>query len=285
MAVLDAAVKWLGKQPVLDKVGKTVEQVTRPVVDHQPLKDVLNGDWLGHPVHPLLIVGPIGTWLSAGLLDLVGGEAAQDAADRLVVAGNIAAVPTAAAGIVQWMDTYGAPKRVGTVHAVANTLALALHVASTLARRKGKRDRAVALSLGGLAAVGVGGYLGGHLSYVLGIGVDHTAFHQGPDDWTPTGVRDHDVTEGSLVLGRADDRQILLARHEGRLVAYDDRCTHAGGPLHEGKISDGCVVCPWHGSHLRLADGSVKHSPATTAQPRYEVRVADATIEVKAVAR
>ena len=54
--------------------------------------------------------------------------------------------------------------------------------------------------------------------------------------------------------------------------AIGDRCSHRGGPLHEGTIDDGCVTCPWHDSQFRTTDGAVVRGPATSPQPCYEVR-------------
>jgi nitrite reductase/ring-hydroxylating ferredoxin subunit len=56
-----------------------------------------------------------------------------------------------------------------------------------------------------------------------------------------------------------------------------DQCTHLGGPLHQGRVAtvDGvdCVTCPWHGSVFQLADGAVRHGPATARQPAFDTRV------------
>ena len=75
---------------------------------------------------------------------------------------------------------------------------------------------------------------------------------------------------------------ILLAREDGRIFALSDRCSHRGGPLHQGAVEDGCVTCPWHGSTFRLDDGSVVKGPATTPQPVYDVRLRDGKVEVRA---
>ena len=68
---------------------------------------------------------------------------------------------------------------------------------------------------------------------------------------------------------------MLLARHEGAVYALSDRCSHRGGPLHEGELRDGCVTCPLHGSVFKLEDGSVVQGPAAYPQPRWETRVRD----------
>jgi nitrite reductase/ring-hydroxylating ferredoxin subunit len=74
-------------------------------------------------------------------------------------------------------------------------------------------------------------------------------------------------------LARLDGEPLVAAEGDGGPVALFDRCSHLGGPLHEGTLVDGCVRCPWHGSTFRMADGSVVHGPATATQPAYELRV------------
>ena len=127
-----------------------------------------------------------------------------------------------------------------------------------------------------------GGHLGGHLSFVEGVGVNQTAFEKGPEEWTPT-VSEAELSEGQAVCAKAGDAQVLLVRDGDGIHALDDRCTHRGGPLHEGEVADGCVTCPWHGSRFRLADGSVERGPASSPQPLYETRVVDGKVEVRRV--
>src|ERR671937_1857433 len=84
---------------VLDPVAEPLQKAVRALVPQESgLKDLLSGTWLGHPLHPPLTDVVIGAWTSALLLDLLGGEDAEAAADRLVGAGVLAAVPTAAPG-------------------------------------------------------------------------------------------------------------------------------------------------------------------------------------------
>jgi nitrite reductase/ring-hydroxylating ferredoxin subunit len=78
-----------------------------------------------------------------------------------------------------------------------------------------------------------------------------------------------------------DGVPVLLSRSNGRVVALADRCTHRGAPLHEGKIEDGCIVCPWHASRFRLTDGSVVRGPATRPQPGFEVRIVAGRVEIR----
>ncbi|CAN5801277.1 hypothetical protein BH20ACT7_BH20ACT7_20870 [soil metagenome] len=273
--------QWIGQRPALDKVGDALMWVLGPTFNSRLVKNAANGTWLGHPLHPLLVTLPIGTWAGTGLLDLLG-EDNEQAADTLLTTGVISALPTAMAGLAQWVDTYGPPRRIGAAHAMANNTALALQLASVVARRQGRRGLGKGLSFAALGLVSGAGYLGGHLSYALGVGVDHTAFHDPLEDWTSTDLAAAAVPDHAPVTAQAGERQIMLARHDGEIVAYDAVCTHAGGPLGDGTIVDGCVRCPWHGSMFSLADGSVVEAPATTPQPRYDVRLSGGLVEVRA---
>jgi nitrite reductase/ring-hydroxylating ferredoxin subunit len=74
---------------------------------------------------------------------------------------------------------------------------------------------------------------------------------------------------------------VLLTREPGgKVVAMADRCTHRGGPLHEGWLEDGCVVCPWHESAFDL-DGAVVRGPATRPQLVYETLERDGQVLVR----
>ena len=132
------------------------------------------------------------------------------------------------------MDTEGAEKRLGLAHAVANYTALGLYTGSWLARRRGKQARGVALALAGSSVLTVGGWLGGHLSYALGVGVDTTAFQQLPTDWVDVAA-ESDVTDSPAEFDAAGV-PVLLVRDGGQVRALADRCTHRGAPLHEGEI-------------------------------------------------
>ncbi len=71
---------------------------------------------------------------------------------------------------------------------------------------------------------------------------------------------------------------LLVLRRGGTVNVLSDRCSHLSGPLHEGELEDGCVVCPWHGSTFRLADGSVRRGPATAPVPAFDTRVSSGRV-------
>jgi nitrite reductase/ring-hydroxylating ferredoxin subunit/uncharacterized membrane protein len=278
--LLEKAMKALEKAEALDEPAEKLVKVVGPAVRPRPVKNALSGTWLGHRFHPLMVPLPIGFWTGALLFDLVATRRARWAADTLVGAGIAAAVPTAAAGLSDWADAEPEGRRVGLVHASCNSLALLCYSASLVARLLGGRRAGVGLSLAGAAAMGAGGYLGGHLSYVQAVGVERRRFAGGPAEWTAV-LDAAQLEEDKPRVVQAGDTEVLLYRQGDRLDALWASCTHEGGPLAEGEFTDGCVICPWHGSTFRLADGKVFRGPAAASQPTYETRVTDGKIEVR----
>jgi nitrite reductase/ring-hydroxylating ferredoxin subunit/uncharacterized membrane protein len=280
--LLENAMKRLEQAEGLDVPAEKLVGLVGPAVRPRLVKNALSGTWLGHRFHPLLVPLPIGFWSGALIFDLIATRRARWAADVLVGSGIAAAVPTAAAGLSDWADAEPEGRRVGLVHLSCNTLALACYSASLVARLLGRRKTGVGLGLAGAAAISAGGYLGGHLSYVQGVGVERRRFAGGPKEWTAV-LDAAELAEGAPRVVRADDTEILLVREGNRLYALWASCTHEGGPLAEGSFADGCVTCPWHGSTFRLADGHVVRGPAAASQPVYEARVTDGKVEVRAV--
>jgi hypothetical protein len=142
---------------------------TSAKLDRVPtLAAMLRGEWLGHPLHPVLTDLPIGFWTSAWVLDFLPGQRA--AAQKLVGLGLLSAVPTALAGVAD-ANTVGREKdRTVTRHAIANATATTLYALSWWQRRRGHHWRGVVVGQFAAAAATVGGYLGGEL--VFGGGAD-----------------------------------------------------------------------------------------------------------------
>jgi nitrite reductase/ring-hydroxylating ferredoxin subunit/uncharacterized membrane protein len=278
LRAMDAALHQVESMSALDRPADLVSSVIAKVIPEGRVKDAASGSWLGHPLHPLLIALPIGAWSSATVLDLTTVKGSP-AARRLVGMGLLAAIPTAAAGGSDWVDTEGAERRVGLVHAVGAWLSIGLYAASWKRRGRGGQHGKL-FAMAGASVLGLTGYLGGHLTYVYGVGVDTTAFQAGPENWTDLGP-DAEVAEGELKQFRVDDVALVVARRNGQLYALADRCTHRGGPLSDGELDGDCVVCPWHSSAFSLEDGSVRRGPASIGQPAYEVRTSAGTVQVR----
>lgn len=265
----------------LDKVaGAVATAVKRAAPDGSSVNEALSGTAIGHPLHPPLTDVVIGAWTSAVALDWLGGKRSGPAADWLVALGVLSALPTAAAGLNDAARLDGPSQRLALVHATTNIVATGLFEASWLARRAGRRFLGRLLALVGYGAVSLGGYLGGHLSFRRGVGVDHTAFLEAPEDWTAV-ADEASVRESEPLLVTSAGVEIVLVRERGSLYGLLERCAHQGGPLHEGRIEDGCVVCPWHSSRYRLSDGVALSGPTAHPQPALQVRVRDSKVEVR----
>jgi nitrite reductase/ring-hydroxylating ferredoxin subunit/uncharacterized membrane protein len=280
------AVEALAGVEALDAPADAIAKQVRDLAGGTTFKDALSGSWLGHALHPFLTDLPIGSWTSAVLLDWLGGEESEVAADRLLGIGLAAAAPTFVSGWLDYADsTPGNPpvKRVGLVHALSNGGAATLFALSLSARRNGARGRGRALALAGTAFLTVGGYLGGHLSYASGIGVDQTAFETPEAEWTDV-LAAGELAEDAPRCVEADGVAVVVVRHGGALHALSDTCAHRGGALHEGELHDGCITCPLHGSTFRLEDGSLVRGPSAYPQPRWEARERAGRIEVRPAA-
>jgi uncharacterized membrane protein len=179
-ALLDG-VRLVEESAALDGVAVRLDEVAAAVARPGTAHDLLAGVWLGHSVHPLLTDLPIGFWTSASVLDLVGGRRARRAADLLLAAGTVAALPTVATGLAEYRHADTAARRVGVVHVAANTLGVALYAASLAARLRGRRARGVVLALAGATAATAGGYLGGHLATARKVGTRDPAFSGGSE--------------------------------------------------------------------------------------------------------
>ena len=273
---LMAGMPWLDRAAgVLKAVGEPIAGASAP----RALKDALVGTWFGHPLHPAVVIAPIGFWTSSVALDFAGEESA---ADLTLGLGLVSAGAAAVTGIAQWQDaaTNLKPRRMGALHATLNTVATGIFVGSLVARRGGSRAEGRALSLLGYAVAGASAHLGGSLSYELGIGVDHAAFDSPPTDWTDVGPLD-DVPDGRPIAVDADGVAVLLMRRGDVVTAIGNTCPHLGGPLHEGEVDGDCIHCPWHDSVFRLDDGSLVHGPATTPVDAYDVRVVNGMVSVR----
>jgi len=139
-------------------------------------RSVLQGDWLGHPLHPMLTDLPIGFWTSSFVFDFLGRRG-RAASALMVGLGVASAVPTIAAGVADFRELPNQKKPAGALHMACNAAATGLYTMSLVARMKKMHVRGVAFGLAGAAAAATAGYLGGHL--VFGAS-EATANHDAP---------------------------------------------------------------------------------------------------------
>ena len=64
-----------------------------------------------------------------------------------------------------------------------------------------------------------------------------------------------EVQEGLLYLAKIGHRSLLLTRVGGKAQAFENRCPHFGLSLARGKVADGVIRCPWHGSRFDICSG------------------------------
>jgi nitrite reductase/ring-hydroxylating ferredoxin subunit/uncharacterized membrane protein len=238
----------------------------------RPVKDFLNGTWLGHPLHALLTDVPIGALTLALVLDLFGQSVGADIA---ILVGVLTMLASAVVGLADYADTDGTARTRATLHASVMVVALLVYTASLAIRAGGPQDRtaAVLLSWIGFAILATGGFVGGDVVYVFGNMVNRHAWRGGGAKWIALEVPgDGEIPEGSPTKARLGVNALVLIRQGETILALHDQCAHAGGPLSEGTIVDGAIQCPWHGSRFRLADGRLRRGPALYDQPAYEVR-------------
>ena len=293
VTLLDRPVAWT----VLDPAAAKIAAVWKKVLP-TPVKDVLHGTFLGHPLHPMLVQVPVGTWTSAVLLDAMatvqqargGDQRARRAVDRasgvLVATGLVGAVPAVLAGWADYIDQHEEQQRIALVHAASNVVGVALFAASLVARRRSRTGRARVLALAGMSANGLGAALGGHLAYRWASGANHAEHvpHTTPAGWYPV-VEVNDLPEGAPHQVHVGDTPVVLVRRGDTIHALADTCSHLSAPLSDGQVvrekGRDCIVCPWHASTFDLADGSVVHGPAVSPQPRFDVRLRGTTVQIR----
>ena len=288
LSILDRVADVSAFDKVIEPARKAVQAALRP----QGLKDLLHGTWLGHTLHPVLVQVPVGSWISAGVLDAI--PPLRPAATVLIGTGVAAAVPASLAGAADWSEQEVGVRRLGAIHALANTAALGLYVGSLAARRNGRGGVGRLLSYSGLALATGSAAIGGHMSYAQSSGASHaaTAARALTTDWIDLGPLD-DLPEGRPALrtgkGGSVAVPLVAVRRGARVDVFIGACAHLSGPLYEGSVEtvrgDECLVCPWHGSAFDLESGAARRGPAANPQEKLEVRMEAGRVQARLHAR
>ena len=278
--LVDAQARWA--RPFGDFNHRWLSALFGPI---RPIKDFLNGPWLGHPVHSVLTDVPIGALTVALVLDVLDQRVAADIA---LLIGVLSIVAAAVAGLADYTDTDGTARMRATVHAVVMTISLVLFAWSLLIRAGNPADRTLpfVLLVVGYLVIATGAAIGGDLVYLIGTNVNRHAWRGAGAKWLALDLSGlPDIPEGGPTRAKAGINGLILIRNGDTILALHDTCAHAGGPLAEGTIEDGTIQCPWHGSRFRLSDGHVARGPAVYDQPAYEVRRGDAGWEARRAPR
>ncbi|HEY3086000.1 MAG TPA: Rieske (2Fe-2S) protein [Candidatus Dormibacteraeota bacterium] len=285
--LLDRVVRrWAWVDPVAEVTQKGVGAFYGALgAPGRVLKNLMHGTTLlGHPLHPALTDVPIGAWTVGVLADwlyVTTGSVPAVAGDLALAIGLAAAILAALAGLTDHHDTDGFERRTATVHGLTMVSVVIIDAVSGIMRRTPElRLSAIVLASMAYLLALLGAYIGGHLTFGSGTGINHNAFADGPADYVKVGRRD-DFPEGEMRRVMADGLPVVIVRREGLLQAMGAVCAHAGGPLEEGKLEGDVVTCPWHSSRFRFSDGKVVGGPATFDQPSLFVRERAGIVEVK----
>jgi nitrite reductase/ring-hydroxylating ferredoxin subunit/uncharacterized membrane protein len=260
----------------------------------RPLKNLLHGTWpLHHPFHPAITdwtIGGYSAMVAVDVLYLVTGERGLlRAADFLLIASFLTSLISIVSGLTDWNETVGDERRTGMLHGLLMVLATLGFVGSLVLRIQGTLDvRATAIGLSAVAwlVMLVSSYLGGELVFGFGTEVNRQAWSEIPDGWQTLDVEAKSLTDRVPVVAKtAEGVDLFVASLDGKLLVIGNTCTHAGGPLNEGKWvgAKRCEIeCPWHASRFCVEDGSVHGGPATFAEPTWETRLgASGALEVR----
>jgi nitrite reductase/ring-hydroxylating ferredoxin subunit/uncharacterized membrane protein len=235
----------------------------------------------------MLVAFPIGLLVTSFVFDLIalwrGHPSLWAAAWYCIVAGLIGGAVAAVPGVI---DLFGVvPPRSsarsrGYKHAILNVLVLVAFIAEAAYRgRPSVRPDSTALILSaiGVVLIGFSGWLGATLIYRNQIAVDHLHANATPfrevelNDWNQPVCKASDLQEGQLMLARIQGARVAVGRCPEGVVAFQDGCTHKGGPLSDGALVGCTVQCPWHGSQFDLRTGQVVNGPAEKGILTYDV--------------
>jgi 3-phenylpropionate/trans-cinnamate dioxygenase ferredoxin component len=70
-------------------------------------------------------------------------------------------------------------------------------------------------------------------------------------------VKADEIVEGGLATAKIEEKEILLAKVEGKIYALDNACGHLAYPLNEGRLDGHVVTCIWHYARFDIRTGEV----------------------------
>lgn len=253
------------------------------------IANLLNGVWLGHPVHPplaSLTSGAIGTTVALDALSILPGRPKTEVFDasrfaqRALGVGIVANLASAVTGIADWQHTHEQDRRIGAVHGILNVIATGLYIRSWADRRSGRHRRGIVTSALAYGITTGSGFLGGSLVFGSGIGLDQSGNRLRIGQWTPVAPVT-DLPAGKPTRVDVDGVPVVLCRTGDTVAALGGLCPHLAAPMEDGWLDRGRIVCPWHGSQFDTATGEVVRGPAAAPLPCYEARVRGGTVELR----
>jgi nitrite reductase/ring-hydroxylating ferredoxin subunit len=250
------------------------------------LQDFLNGAWLGHSLHPVVVDVVVGGSTVAVLLQVLTWLGVGDMRTALLwVLGLtwLAGISAIATGLTDFKDTAAGDERnIVGLHGLVNIITTLLLVIAFLLLLGGADLVAGWLVVVAFGLLSIGAFIGGHVVFKYGYMVNHNAFATGKKAMEFTAVLPAAELPGATpTRASLGATSLVLVRRGDVVVALKDSCSHAGGPLSKGALVGDTIVCPWHGSTFRLRDGAVRHGPAATRQVAYRARISGDQVEVQ----
>src|SRR5438067_7348696 len=272
------------------------------------LIDLLEGNPLRHPIHPMLVHFPIGFLILSFLLDLVSlGFPEVPGLLRgsfyAMLLGIITALLAAVPGFVDYSDIRRdhPGKATATRHMILNLMVVAIYGINLWIRSSALSDSKISLpplllSIIGIGLLSVSGYLGGRLVYDQGIAVGRhkrrtptpqntlhlsTEYAAGDGEATFVSVPDAEHLRNGETLRVEIDKEVMtIARIDNQLYAFQEFCTHRFGPLSEGSFHGFNVQCPWHNSCFDIRTGKVTKGPAKVDLKTFKIETRDRKVGV-----
>jgi nitrite reductase/ring-hydroxylating ferredoxin subunit/uncharacterized membrane protein len=265
---VDAQARW--SKPFGDFNHRWLSALFRPI---RPIKDFLDGTWLGHPVHAVVTDVPVGALTVSLIADLIGQPLVADVTMLIGVLGMVASAVT---GLADYTDVDGTARNRATVHGTLMTIALVIYAISLVIRAGHPADRLapIVIAIVGYLTLSLAAAIGGDLVFLIGTHVNRHAWRGAGTKWVALDLGAmSDIPQGGPTKLRAGINDLVVIREGDRILALHALCAHAGGPLAEGTIVGGDrIQCPWHGSRYLLANGHVVRGPSMYDQPAYEIR-------------
>lgn len=265
--VVDAVFRWLGGP------GKL-------------LQDFLNGSWLGHSLHPVVVDVVVGGSTAALLLQALTWLGVPDLRVALIwilALTWLAGLSAIVTGLTDFKDTAtGDERNLVGLHGLINIVATVALIGAFLALLAGADAIAGWVLVVAYLVLSVGAFVGGHVVFKYGYMVNRNAFARGKAAKEFSAVLPAaDLADGTPTRAMLGTTALVVVRRGDLVFVLKETCSHAGGPLSEGQLAGDTVVCPWHGSAFRLRDGAVRHGPAATRQVAYRARVNGDQVEVQ----
>jgi nitrite reductase/ring-hydroxylating ferredoxin subunit/uncharacterized membrane protein len=249
-----------------------------------PIRNMLHGSFMGHPLHATVTDVPTGAWTTALVLDtadvVFGQKKLGPGADAAIAVGLAGASVASISGWADWKHTKGSTQRTGLIHGLLNGAATGFYLMSFILRKAGVRGLGQVFSTLGFGLTLAGAYLGGELVFDRLVGVSRAEPPAEPEEFTPIASVE-DLKEDGPYSFEVNEIPVVVVKSNGNFYALSDICSHLGRNLSGGEVHDGCITCPAHGSTFKLENGAVVTGPTAYPQPTFDVRIQDGYLEIR----